>query len=542
MKVNNKKKNDKETVRINIGVSILLAVVLSFVSIGYAVYGQKLNILGNVTFENNQGNVEITRVTFVTASSYNASATPAVSEDRQSIDFNLTFAKEQGTSHNDYRAVFEITIENDTYYDYGFTATNFQPVIQNSQGVDVDASYLSVYLSENSPQLGSTIPAGESITFQIYMDFDPPEDDTYTVEGDMGTELEEQPHGSIVGSVPQNSSGNLQESLNHDIAAFTIDVISTFSSQKTFTLSISDTAHFKLVNQNGTPLSSFTIAAHDDEAYTFYVARVANAVYANDTYELTVNILYDDESYDAGTIELVVDKAQIEDTTPPRISNLAVAIGNASSCDTTATDVGTVNLTWNTTIPDSGIKSFYATAYNADTDAVIGTQNAGKSCSSGTCSYTYTGLSTTTNNYYFKVYGVNGHDHGDTPAEIAEYGATVNPQTSYSWRHSVTLKGNSYMATFNDGKVNRGCTYTGTLNAKSSDGSYNYYVATSSSGVTVTVGGTDISTAPSDDETRYFTYTPSSSSNPKSASISIYNVNDNVDITVNGTRASTGGC
>lgn len=541
MKVNNKKKNDKETVRINIGVSILLAVVLSFVSIGYAVYGQKLNVLGNITFENNQGVVAITEVTFVTASSYNASANPAPSVDGQSIDFNLEFAKEQGTTHNDYRAVFEITIENDTYYDYGFNLANFQPVITNSQGIPVEDE-LTIYLAEDGPQLGDTIPAGESITFQVYMDFAPAVDDTYTVEGDMNTDLEEQPHGSIVGNVPKNSSGNLQESLNHDIVAFTIDVISTFSSQKTFTLSISDPVHFKLVNQDGTPLSSFTIAAHDDETYTFYVARVANAVYANSTYELTVNLLYDDESDDCGTIELVVDEAQIEDTTPPTISNLAVAIGDASSCDTSANNIGTVNLTWNSTIPDSGIDSFYAIAYNADTDAVIGTQTAGNNCNSGVCSYTYTGLSTTTNNYYFKVYGVNGDEHGDTPAEIAEYGATVNPQTSYSWRHSVTLKGNSYMATFNDGKVNRGCTYTGTLNAKSSDGSYNYYVATRSSGVTVTVGGTDISTAPSDDETRYFTYTPSSSSNPKSASISIYNVNGNVDITVNGTRASTGGC
>lgn len=541
---NNKRRNDKETVKINIGVSILLAVVLSFISIGYAVYGQRLNVVGNVTFENNQGVVSITNVTFVTSSSYNASANPAVSVDGNSIDFNLTYAKEEGTTHSDYRAVFEVTIDNDTYYDYGFNLANFQPVIRNSSGIPAEEG-LDVYLAADGPQLGDTIPAGESITFQIYMDFAPAVDDTYTVDGDMNTDLEEQPHGTILGSVPQDANGDLRESLNKNLATFTVDVINSYQSSRTFTLSISDPTHFKLVNQDGTPLNSFTIDAGEEQTYTFYVARVENAIYANSSYQLTVNLTYNEGTVNCGNITLLVDESQIEDMTPPTISNLAVAIGNASSCDTSANNIGTVNLTWNSTIPDSGIDSFYAIAYNADTDAVIETQNAGNNCNSGVCSYTYTGLSTTTNNYYFKVYGVNGDGHGSTSTEISQYGATVNPQTSYYWNYTVSLTGNTYMTTFNNGKVNRGCTYEGTLNAKTDDNTYYYYVATSSRNVTVTIGGTSISTAASGNETRYFTYTPSSNNNPTSATIRIYKVDGTVNISVTGTRSqksSGGGC
>ena len=48
--------------RINIGVSILLIVTLSFISVGYALYGQILNLHGTVTLHP-QGKIAITDVT-----------------------------------------------------------------------------------------------------------------------------------------------------------------------------------------------------------------------------------------------------------------------------------------------------------------------------------------------------------------------------------------------------------------------------------------------------------------------------------------------
>ena len=543
MKVNtnNKKANDKETVRINIGVSILLAVVLSFISVGYAIYGQRLGMLGNVTFQNNQGVVAITDVTFVTSSSYNSSANPAFTDD--SIDFNLTYEKEQGTTHNDYRAVFEVTIDNDTYYDYAFDLAHFQPVIQNSQGVDVDRSYLQVYLAADGPQLGDSIPAGESITFQIYMDFNPPVDDTYTVGGEMNTELEEQPHGSVMGSIPQNSSGNLQESLNHDIVSFTVDVINTYQSQRTFTLSISDTTHFQLVNQNGTPLSSFTIDASTEQTYTFYVMRVSNAVYANSTYDVTITLIYNEGTDICGSIELVVDEAQIEDTTPPRISNVLATIADASSCDTSATTMGQVTVTWNSTIPDSGIKKFYVISHNTSTNVTSSPQDAGTNYNSETGKYSYTFSGLAAGSYYFEVYGINNDGYGGSSTEIANYGATNGPNgTSYTWQYTVSLTGDSEMTTFSNGKVNRGCTYTGTLNAKTEDSSNYYYVPTTSSGITVTVGTTTYNAATSSTPQEGYFYYPSVASSSTSATIYVYYVRGTVTITANGTSSSKSMC
>ncbi len=547
MKVNtnNRKRNDKETVKINIGVSILLAVVLSFISVGYAVYGQRLNIMGNVTFENNQGVVSITDVTFVTSSSYNSSADPAISVSGDSIDFNLTYAKEQGTTYPDYRAVFEVTIDNDTYYDYGFDLAHFQPVIQNSSGIDVDPGYLYIYLAEDGPQLGDIIPAGESITFQIYMDFNPPVDDTYTVIGDMEPELEEQPHGSVIGSIPANATGDLRESLNHNIASFTVDVINSYQSPRTFTLSISDPTHFQLVNQDGTALSSFTIAEGTEQTYTFYIKRVANAIYASSSYTVNITLAYNEGSNNCGSITLTVDESQIEDTTPPTISNLTATIADASSCDTSSTNMGQVLLEWNSTIPDSGISNFYVITHNTGTGSTSDPQATGKDLNPDTGKYSYTVTGLAAGSYYFQIYGVNGDENGASSSDITSYGATTNTNgTSYSWQYTVSLTGNSYMTTFSNGKVNRGCTYQGTLNAKTDDNNYYYYVPTRSSGISVTVGNTEYSsttsTTPTENRFRY----PNVNSNSTSGTIYIYYVRGNTTISATGTRANknNGGC
>lgn len=541
MKVNtnNRKRNDKETVKINIGVSILLAVVLSFISVGYAVYGQKVNIFGNVTFLNNQGVVAISGITFVTTESYNSSAVPAFSDD--SIDFNLTFAKEAGTTHSDYRAVFEVTIDNDTWYDYAFNLANFQPVIQNSQGIDVDPSYLNIYLAEDGPQLGDSIPAGESITFQIYMDFNPPVDDTYTVEGNMGTDLEEQPHGSVIGTITGNDTGDLRESLNHNIASFTVDVINSYQSTRTFTLSISDPSHFQLVNSDGTALSSFTIASGTEQTYTFYVKRVANAVYAISSYTVGITLAYNEGSDPCGNITLTVDESQMDDTIPPKISDLTVTLGNATSCDTSLTNIGAITLEWKSTIPASGIDTFYATAYDSN-NIVTGPQDAGKNYNQTTqkYSYTFSGLANS-ETYYFQVYGQNGDGYGDSSQEIANYGAITSSQ-QYYWKFAVNITGTNIQAVSND-RVNKGCTYNKTINAKSSSGNTTYYVSSSSNDVTAKMGDQTLTHSTTNTTQGYYKYTPSSNNNPTSASISVYDANGKIDITVPGrSSSSSSGC
>ena len=148
------RENDKKTIKINIAMSILLVGVLSFISIGYALYGQTLNLRGTTTF-NPQGKIAITNVSLVSSKNVKDGSIPAFTDD--SVDFNLTFEKAEGSTEEDYQAVYSITIDNGTFYGYDFNLANFQPIIKNSSGIEVDPNYLQYSL--DGINLGDTIPA-----------------------------------------------------------------------------------------------------------------------------------------------------------------------------------------------------------------------------------------------------------------------------------------------------------------------------------------------------------------------------------------------
>ena len=110
------KNNDKTVINANIVMSILLVVVLSFVSVGYAVYSQNLSIAGGSTIMP-QGKIAITDVTLVSSSNVPSNVNPTFTDN--SIDFDLRFQRQNGQG-NTYRAVYSVTITNDTFYDFDF--------------------------------------------------------------------------------------------------------------------------------------------------------------------------------------------------------------------------------------------------------------------------------------------------------------------------------------------------------------------------------------------------------------------------------------
>ena len=96
-----KVENDKRAIKINITVSILLVVILSFISVGYALYGQRLGISGTATFKP-QGKIAITNVELISSKNVRDGSIPAFTDE--SVDFNLTFEKAPGSSslYNNY--------------------------------------------------------------------------------------------------------------------------------------------------------------------------------------------------------------------------------------------------------------------------------------------------------------------------------------------------------------------------------------------------------------------------------------------------------
>ena len=517
------KENDKKTIQINIAVSILLVVVLSFISVGYALYGQILNTSGNVTFKT-QGKIAITNVELISSKNVKDGSIPAFTDD--SVDFNLTFEKGEGSTEENYQAVYSITIDNKTFYNYDFNLANFQPVIKNSSGVNVDPSYLTYSLDGIS--LGDSIPAGEEVTFTLTLDFAPEEDDTYSVDGNMDTNLEEEPHGSVLGSIPDGATGDLRESLGNDLAQFSITVINSYQSPRTFNLNVGDTAHFKLVNSDGSNLGSFTIDGGTTNTYTFYVKRVDGAIFTNSSLTTNVSLSYNEVSnINCGGITLLVDEQEIKDETPPIISNVTVTQNNATSDDTSNNNVGSLTVSWNGSDAESGVKKYYIVLKNESTGNETTYQ---QDVSLGT-SYTVNGLAD--GSYSFKVYGENNDGYKASDSDI-ESGNTnycaSSSSTSYTWHYTVALSSNSqYVKALTNTKVNRGYNYTTTLQANDNSGNYTYSLPTS---ITVSMGGTNISTGTSAGR---YQYTSSS------GALTVYGVTGNLSITARGTRSNSGG-
>ena len=529
------KLNDKKTIKINIAMSILLIVVLSFISFGYALYGQRLNIAGSYYF-GVQGDIAITDVTLTSSKNVRSDSIPSFTDD--AIDFNLTFEKASGSTEPDYQAVYSITIDNDTFYDYAFNLANFQPIITNSSGIAVDPSYLSVSLTGIS--LGDVIPAGEEVTFTLTLDFNPPTDDTYSVDGNMGTELEEQPHGSVIGAIPDNATADLRESENNDLASVVVSVINSYQSPRTFTFGISDTSHFALVDENGDALTSFTIQGGDEQDYTIYIKRVDNAVFSQEYFLTNITLSYSDvTNQNCGNITIRVDEQEVADTTPPVISNLSVTINDATSEDTSANDVGSITLNWSGAEPESAIKKYYIVIYKDGTQLgnVRNTEDLNPS-NPLTPQATFTGLQD--GSYSFKVYGENTQDIMPSTDQISSCNSSycaITSSTSYKWHFTIGLTSDSTnVDSLSPTAVNRGkniaVTITpGTYTSGTCGTTTNYY--TLSATAEVKMNGTVMSTGTSAGQ---YEYSRTTSGN-KTGSLNLYGVTGDITVKVTGSQS-----
>ncbi len=524
--------NDKKTVKVNIAMSVLFIVVLSFISLGYALYGQTVNITGSSSF-GTQGVIAITDVTLTSSKNVRSDSIPEHTAD--AIDFNLTFEKAQGSTETDYQAVYSISIDNGTFYDYDFSLAAFQPIITNSRtGENVDPSALSYKLE--GINLGDSIPAGETVTFTLKLDFTPPDDGTYGVEGNMGTELEEQPHGSVLGSIPDNSTADLRESENNNLVPITVTVINSYQSPRTFTLGISDSSHFELVDSNGNALSGITIQGGETVPYTIYVKRVDNAVFSQEYFTTNITLSYADVlNSDCGNITIRVDKQVIVDTTPPEISDLTVTINDATSETTTDNNVGSITLNWRGIEAETAVKRYFIVIYKDGTQLgeVRNTETLNPSNPTKPQA-TFTGLAD--GNYSFKVYGENTQDIAPDPTQISSCNDNYCSQTTstqYKWHYTISLT-DSPNVSISPTAVNRGKNVQVTLTpgtyqkSGGTCGGTTTETYTLANTVTVTMGGNTISTG---NGAGQYTYSRTTTGN-KTGTLNLYGVTGDVTVKV----------
>ena len=122
--------------KIHIIIGTLVFIIFSCLTIGYASYNKILNVGGNITLKP-QGKIRISNV--VLTSHNNLATTDVPTFTDNSIDFNLHFS---GSGQNDtYFAEYEITMDNDTFYDYEFASSSFSPNLNTGDTSNAEIDY-----------------------------------------------------------------------------------------------------------------------------------------------------------------------------------------------------------------------------------------------------------------------------------------------------------------------------------------------------------------------------------------------------------------
>jgi hypothetical protein len=469
-------------------ITIAFLVVLSFISIGFASYNQLTSFSG-LAHVLKGGKVEITNISLVSSSNVQSSATPTF--DEQNATFNLVF----GGTDSLYQAVYQVTITNNSVYNYNYAGFNYNPTVTSANGTGVGTLNVTTTGISN----GDVIAPGESKTFTITLDLtvsDP--DTTYNAEVNSNISGSTNNTGNIIGSVSP-TTGNLTGT--NTLAQFTAEVINTYNYQKVFTLTSSN-SNFIVVDSNGNTITSFTINANTTKDFTFYLKAKSDAIFLTNS-ETTTIVLGGNNitSSNIGTITLSVDIYVAPDTTKPTVGGASLAILDTS---------GSFTASWNRI--DSGgtsITNYTLLLYNSS-GTLVSTYNT----NSDVTSHTYTSMSAAT--YYFVVYGTDAA--GNTGSASASSATTANGYATKSasvamkWVFSVT---NSLTSMTSSGASTASLhqTYSATLKANT-----NYSLPTT---ITVTMGGTTLTSGSG--------YSYSSSS----GAVSIPSVTG--DITISGT-------
>lgn len=466
--------------------------VLSFISIGFASYNQLTSISG-IAHIAKGGSVEITDISLISSSNVQSSVAPTF--DKQNATFNIVF----GGSDSTYQAVYQITLTNNTVYNYTYAGFNYNPTVEAANGTGVGTLTITTAGINN----GDVIAPGESKVFTVTLNLavtDP--NTTYNANVSANVTGSTNSNGNIMGSVTP-TTGDLTGT--NTLAEFTAQVINTYDYQKVFTLTSSN-SNFEVVNSSGQPITSFTVDANATSNFTFYLKAKSDAVFLTNSATTTIVLGGNNiANSNIGTITLSVDIYVAPDTTIPTVGN-----ANLSILDTD----GSFTASWSRI--DSGgtnITNYTLLLYNSS-GTLVNTYNT----NADVTSHTYTSMSAGT--YYLVVYGTDAA--GNTGSSYAASATTDNGYATKSssvamkWVFNVNTSLTSMSLTGNT-TAPLHQTYTGTLVATT------FYTLPTS--ITVTMGGKTLTSGTD--------YTYSSST----GAISIPSVTG--DITITGTATRT---
>ena len=473
----------------NVIIYILVLLIISFMSIGYAYYGQLLEFSGNVNLKPD-GKFRIDNIILTDTSNVISSVTPIITNN--TIEFNLSF----GGTENEYYATYTADFINESSYSYTYNSFNFTPIVTASGDGSGQLSFEVINISD-----GDVISPGEIITVTLKLILDVSDSNqTYDINAKSDIILNYNEKGSIYTSI---SPLSLDLTGNNELALINLEVMNTYSKNITFNIKSSN-SNFSLVNSDGTDLSGFTISANSVDTYQIYLKKSKNSVFYDST-DNTILILQCGTlgNYNTSKITISVDKSELGDTSIPEIGEISFTINN---------NEGQADLTWSRL--DSGgtsITGYTILLYNSTNDTLVNTYNT----NSDLTRYSITGLEE--GSYYVKIYGTdqagnNGSEYVNDATTSSIY-CRQSPTVALKWIFNVT-NNLTYLISSGASTASLGSTYTATLSV-----SGNVSLPTS---ITVTMNGVPLVNGTD------YTY------NSSTGQISIPNVNGDITITARG--------
>lgn len=295
-------------------ITIVFFCLLFSMSIGYATYISKTNINGNATFYKN-GKITISSAVLTDYKNLQNPINPTIEDTNISFNLNFYVPRTEEGLNDTYYATYQVTIDNDSVFDYIFKSSDFSTDLNIQNAEDIELSY-----STEGIEINEVIPAKSTKTFYLTINMVPNNAGNFNISSEIDIILEEETkNGNIIGSIPKNLTGNL---INNSVIPIEATIINTYTDNKTYNIIVTNNS-FELVDLNGNSLPTYTINANSEDTKTIYVKIKDGARFASERQNLNIFLSVNGEPINMGMIQLTVPKdVTLVDVTPPIVSNV----------------------------------------------------------------------------------------------------------------------------------------------------------------------------------------------------------------------------
>ncbi len=525
-------------------VKISPILVLSFLTIGYAVIFRDLDILGTLNIKK-MGKVEIVSLELDSSLSNPLSQygsiilDPATGNVTLDYDFSLTGENEPTT----YEATYLVTINNKSPFNYTYTGFNLNSDVSLSNANHGGAT---VNYQLDSTNANNTLNPGDTLypntvgvsAIKVSITVSSSATINISVDGDGSVDLDVQDEGELLASL-NDSEVNLRGT--DTIDCFNVSVINTYTYERNIEF-FSSNKNFNLVDSSGNALGLFHIGAPDDNDTTannktFEICMKVNqgSTFVGDTSKTTITLSSGSINNQlVGTLRVLVDKepSPPRDELPPEISNVTFSKTKYN----TGSNTLTVYASWNgSDAENSEIDGYYVKLYDANDNSLQGTFPTNSDLNNFSFDLSSDFLTNNSANinshqYYIKVYGKDaiGNNGSGYCNETTSTYCAKSSNISLKYAFTVTTSGTN--TTFGNNKTAYfGNDYTIQLGPSSSS----YELPDT---ITVKRTGTSANLTSG----THYTYTKN---NNGSGTVKILasQVTNNLSITANSTSSSGGG-